>query len=337
MEPREDEMEVVEEQVFEAADATIASSITQAMEGIERRSRPPSPPTRPDSPANDLLPARLQLYTPAKNYGAVKEHAIFRSAFPQDRNLRFLECLNVKSVLCFVPTEPTAAYLEYLSIAGISHKRVDILANKDGNVATTVESVCEALLVTMDIANYPLYIHCNQGKHRTGCVIACMRKVQGWRMSDILHEYDTYASPKARPGDIEFITNGFQPAALLEFATKRGDFSHRPALKTLLQVKALTLEKLVEILGSEEGIESSDTSLRSAESKADSGIDLSGAAVDPTKVSDWLEKFDVGQAVEDAVMEGVVPDAEVSVMECEDVMSPPPPFGGEQSFFASMA
>ncbi|KAK6420991.1 tyrosine-protein phosphatase siw14 [Oleoguttula sp. CCFEE 5521] len=336
MEPREHQMEVVEEQAVDAADATIASSITQAMEGIERTSRPPSPPTRPDSPANDLLPLRLQLYTPAKNYGAVAEHTIFRSAFPQDRNLRFLECLNVKTVLCFVETEPTPAYVEYIQTNSITHKRVPVLANKDGNVAITVESVCEALLVTMDIANYPLYIHCNQGKHRTGCVIACMRKVQGWSMDDILHEYDTYASPKARAGDIEFITNVFQPAALLEHATRHGDFSHRPALKTLLSIKALTLEKLIEILGSEEGIESSDTSLRSAESKADSGIDLSGAAVDPSKVSDWLEKFDVGQATENAVMEGEVAAAEVSVMECEDVMSPPPA-AGEQSFFASMA
>ncbi|KAK6430185.1 tyrosine-protein phosphatase siw14 [Oleoguttula sp. CCFEE 5521] len=331
MEPREAHMEDVAQHMADTDDPTVVQSITQAMEGIERTSRPPSPPTRPDSPANDHLPARLQLFTPAKNYGAVTEHTIFRSAFPQDRNLRFLECLNVKTVLCFVETEPTPAYVEYIQTYSITHKRIPILANKDGNVATTVDSICEALLTAMDIANYPLYIHCNQG-----CVIACMRNVQGWPMHEILQEYDTYASPKARPGDIEFITNIFKPVALLEYATKHGDFSHRPALKTLLSIKALTLEKLVEILGSEEGIESSDTSLRSAESKADSGIDLSGAAVDPSKVSDWLEKFEVVQATENAVMEGDVAAAEVSVMECEDVMSPPLA-AGEHSFFASMA
>lgn len=73
----------------------------------------------------------------------------------------------------------------------------------------------------MDSANYPLYIHCNQGRHRTGCVIACLRKIQRWPMEDILAEYHAYANPKARPGDIDMI-HAFDPEAVFEFAKTHG-------------------------------------------------------------------------------------------------------------------
>lgn len=47
-------------------------------------------------------------------------------------------------------------------------------------------------------------------QHRTGCVVAITRKVQKWNADRILDEYKTYASPKIRDGDVEYISN-FQP------------------------------------------------------------------------------------------------------------------------------
>ncbi|CAI7601666.1 unnamed protein product [Penicillium palitans] len=46
-------------------------------------------------------------------------------------------------------------------------------------------------------------IHCNQGKHRTGCLVACFRELQGWEHSAIIDEYRLYAGQKAR--QLEFI------------------------------------------------------------------------------------------------------------------------------------
>jgi hypothetical protein len=65
--------------------------------------------------------------------------------------------------------------------------------------------------------NQPLYIHCNQGRHRTGCVVGCLRKLQQWPLDEILAEYQAYASPKTRSGDIEFITD-FEPECLVQLA-----------------------------------------------------------------------------------------------------------------------
>ena len=44
-------------------------------------------------------PARLTSLLPPSNFGAVDEHAIFRSAFPQDRNVGFLQKLGLRGIL----------------------------------------------------------------------------------------------------------------------------------------------------------------------------------------------------------------------------------------------
>lgn len=51
--------------------------------------------------------------------------------------------------------------------------------------------------------------------------MACLRKIQRWPLDEVLREYETYASPKPRAEDIEFITN-FDPAIVYEFAKSRG-------------------------------------------------------------------------------------------------------------------
>ena len=40
------------------------------------------------------------------------------------------------------------------------------------------DMVIEALQMILDTRNYPLYVCCNLGRHRTGTVIGCLRKLQ---------------------------------------------------------------------------------------------------------------------------------------------------------------
>lgn len=67
--------------------------------------------------------------------------------------------------------------------------------------------------VVLDRRNYPLLVHCNHGKHRTGCVVAAVRKLSGWNLDSVVDEYKTYAQPKIRECDVEYIT-GFEPGSL---------------------------------------------------------------------------------------------------------------------------
>lgn len=50
-----------------------------------------------------------------------------------------------------------------------------------------------------------MLIHCNKGKHRTGCLVGCLRKLQQWSLTMIFDEYRRFSFPKPRSMDQEFI------------------------------------------------------------------------------------------------------------------------------------
>nr|KJB63321.1 hypothetical protein B456_010G185200 [Gossypium raimondii] len=77
--------------------------------------------------------------------------------------------------------------------------------------ATLMVSLCVICLYLAssssmtDVNNHPLLIHCRRGKHRTGCLVGCLRKMQRWYLSSIFDEYQRFAGAKARVSDQRFI------------------------------------------------------------------------------------------------------------------------------------
>ncbi|KAI9216538.1 tyrosine phosphatase family-domain-containing protein [Blastocladiella britannica] len=67
------------------------------------------------------------------------------------------------------------------------------------------DKIIAALAVLMDERNHPILIHCNKGKHRTGCLVGCLRKLQHWSHTAIFDEYRRFSHPKARSMDQQFI------------------------------------------------------------------------------------------------------------------------------------
>lgn len=65
--------------------------------------------------------------------------------------------------------------------------------------------VASALRYVVDPRNHPLLVHCNKGKHRTGCVIGCHRRLEGWAVTSILEEYRRHSAPKNRFMDEQFV------------------------------------------------------------------------------------------------------------------------------------
>lgn len=57
----------------------------------------------------------------------------------------------------------------------------------------------------VDKRNHPMLIHCNKGKHRTGCLVGCLRKLQHWSYTSIFEEYRLFSYPKSRSMDQQFI------------------------------------------------------------------------------------------------------------------------------------
>ena len=57
----------------------------------------------------------------------------------------------------------------------------------------------------LDVRKHPLLVHCNRGKHRTGCLVGCLRRLQRWSVDECLNEYIDYSTPKERVSDQAFI------------------------------------------------------------------------------------------------------------------------------------
>jgi tyrosine-protein phosphatase OCA1 len=67
------------------------------------------------------------------------------------------------------------------------------------------ETALKALDIILDTSQYPLLVMCNLGRHRTGTVVGCLRKVQKWNLTSILEEYRRYAGTKVRLTNEQFI------------------------------------------------------------------------------------------------------------------------------------
>ena len=121
----------------------------------------------------------------------------------------------------FVTEDISADYQAFITKSGITHHRIHVLANKDPDIFTDDKTVNEVIKLMLDRENHPILIHCNKGKHRTGCITACFRKVTGWTLEACIAEYEDFSLPKDRPLDKAFITR-FDASALKSLALERG-------------------------------------------------------------------------------------------------------------------
>eukprot|EP01135_Chromosphaera_perkinsii_P011411 Nk52_evm56s2391 gene=Nk52_evmTU56s2391 len=67
------------------------------------------------------------------------------------------------------------------------------------------ELIKEALELVLDVSSHPVMVSCTSGIHQTGTFVGCLRKLQGWNMASIFHEYRMYAGSKSRYINEQFI------------------------------------------------------------------------------------------------------------------------------------
>ncbi|URD95930.1 Tyrosine phosphatase family [Musa troglodytarum] len=182
------------------------------------------------------------LFVPPLNFAMV-DAGLYRSGFPESANFGFLRTLRLRSVLvlmggvdgiigrCLCPEPYPEANLEFLRENdirlfqfGIENRKNSMMVFHAVAIRLQLEEwIChssdfkepfanipedtirEALKVVLDVRNRPLLIHCKRGKHRTGCVVGCLRKLQRWCLTSIFDEYRRFAAAKARISDQRFI------------------------------------------------------------------------------------------------------------------------------------
>ncbi|GAA0141410.1 protein phosphatase [Lithospermum erythrorhizon] len=144
------------------------------------------------------------LFIPPLNFAMV-DNGIFRSGFPDSPNFSFLQTLGLRSIIYLCPEPYPEANMEFLKANGIRLFQFGIEGCKEPFVNIPEETIREALRVAIDARNHPLLIHCKRGKHRTGCLVGCLRKLQRWCLTAMFDEYQRYAAAKARVSDLRFL------------------------------------------------------------------------------------------------------------------------------------
>ncbi|KAG2732937.1 hypothetical protein G9P44_003927 [Scheffersomyces stipitis] len=181
-------------------------------------------------------------YVPPLNFALV-EDKIYRSGFPMPINYPFLKQLKLKTIIYLGDlghdskkkkkdkknkdksekseksekkkdkhgtAEIMAQYQEWLTTTDIKFHNLLMEAsqepfNRPDEHQQAQESLTIALSLMLDKQNFPMLIHSNKGKHRTGVLVGLMRKLlQGWSMSGIFEEYEQFAMGKSE-FDLEFI------------------------------------------------------------------------------------------------------------------------------------
>ncbi|CAN6355845.1 unnamed protein product [Urochloa humidicola] len=144
------------------------------------------------------------LVAPPANFGMV-DAGVYRSGFPDAASFGFLRGLALRSVVYLCPEPYPEANTAFLKAEGIRLFQFGIEGNKDPYVSIPVDAIVGALRVLLDVRNHPVLIHCKRGKHRTGCLVGCFRKLQNWCLSSVFEEYHRYAAGKSRLSDLRFI------------------------------------------------------------------------------------------------------------------------------------
>lgn len=155
------------------------------------------PPNKPDSKLDSHV-------YPPENFCMVSR-GIYRGSFPPKKSLAFMEKLGLKSIVYLCPEEPPAYYLEFMRQNNVQFLHHGLKGNKEPFVQIPEVLVAKALAQIVVEANQPVYIHCDKGKHRTGCVVGCLRRIQNWSRVSIFAEYTRHAGLKGRTFDLQFI------------------------------------------------------------------------------------------------------------------------------------
>ncbi|KAK8086591.1 tyrosine phosphatase [Apiospora phragmitis] len=170
------------------------------------------------------------------NFGCIIP-GVFRSSYPQAQDLAYLRQLKLKTIVTLVQKDLPEGFQEFINGNGITHKVFDMVGTKKAEIPMgLMRSIME---IIADRRYHPLLIHCNHGKHRTGCVVGVYRKWSGWDTASVVAEYHKYAAPKARDSDVKYL-NEFKLTSLKHVMTEKKPYGIRQ-FSFLTMVAAMSL------------------------------------------------------------------------------------------------
>eukprot|EP01083_Nonionella_stella_P068716 182666_1 len=145
-----------------------------------------------------------KILIPPINFAMV-DRGVYRSGFIRKKNFSFLVKLRLRTVVYLCLEDYPASCLEFLHSIGARLMPFGVEGNKEPFIDIPADKIRQALIAVLDERNHPVLIHCNKGKHRTGCLVGCLRRYQQWSLTSIFDEYRRFSGIKARFLDQQFI------------------------------------------------------------------------------------------------------------------------------------
>jgi protein tyrosine phosphatase (PTP) superfamily phosphohydrolase (DUF442 family) len=157
-----------------------------------------------------------------ENFGKVTEF-FFRGAQPKGENYNQLAAIGVKTVID-LRNDPKDFAKSLAERAGLKYINFPM---SDKNYPAS-DTAAKFLTIVNDQENWPVYVHCAGGRHRTGIMTAVFRMTnQGWdinRAYEEMKDYDFYTRWGHKPMK-EFIFNYYR-----ELIDRRGEQSPVPEI-----------------------------------------------------------------------------------------------------------
>lgn len=152
---------------------------------------------------------------PPLNFSPV-ERNLYRSGQPSALNHSFLQQLNLNSIIWLAIEDPQDNFLQFIEdnqinfFCNLGYDQVD--SNSWDGLSES--SIKEALEIIADKRNHPLLVCCGMGRHRTGTVIGCLRKLQGWNLASVSEEYRRFTGPKGGRILVELLIEAFDVSTI---------------------------------------------------------------------------------------------------------------------------
>jgi protein tyrosine/serine phosphatase len=122
-----------------------------------------------------------------KNFGRTNDN-YFRGAQPSDRDYSDLAAVGVRTVIDLTK-DGKKDEAQLVSLSGMKFYRIPLTTSE----APSSAAVSQFLKLVNDPANWPVYVHCQGGRHRTGVMTAVYRMTQdGWSADKAYQEMKKY-------------------------------------------------------------------------------------------------------------------------------------------------
>lgn len=143
---------------------------------------------------------------PPDNF-AVVEPGLYRASLPHANNFSFIRSLCLKRVILLAPERPQKIIVNLLDEHKIhlAHTGLHAWTSDTSWKPMAEEVVKESLEMILTREYYPMMVCDVGGRHLVGMVIGCLRRLQNWNFNSVITEYRTYAGPRTRYVNEQFI------------------------------------------------------------------------------------------------------------------------------------